>query len=445
MAEQFLDDAQVRAAVEQVRGEAMAERVRRDPERQAGPRPEAFEPEPEATHADRRAPVIEEDLRWIGRASFGLREEYRTPIFEVGLEGRTRRPAQQTDTLLASLADHPDLAAAQVQIRHGRGGELADPQTGRVRGLDDRPVAEDQRVMPGGAGFFVDGRQEPLDLLDLEDPWQPPRQPGRRQRAPRIAGGQAGPGAPSIEGTERREPLGDRRPGMPEGQVREVRPQFEAPRRMPVSAPVIEPGEISADGEAAPAMEGVGEVCPECGAEHGGTLIARRGRFGPFVGCDRYPECKYIKKTGPPPPDPLAFEVACPKCKSGHLTARRARRTGSVFWGCSRYPKCDFTTSREPLGAVHDADGGAVAREGETGVICLACGATIEVPEAGIVPGAKLPGGPANPQALVRPGRGGRSAGGRPAGGRARTGGAAGGRARTTRRTVRRTEPTPGA
>ena len=61
---------------------------------------------------------------------------------------------------------------------------------------------------------------------------------------------------------------------------------------------------------------------------------------------------------------------------------RRARRTGSLFWGCSRYPKCDFTTSHEPLGAVHDADGGPVARNGD-GAMCLACGATIELPPEG--------------------------------------------------------------
>ncbi|HTC85321.1 MAG TPA: type I DNA topoisomerase [Candidatus Acidoferrum sp.] len=202
---------------------------------------------------------------------------------------------------------------------------------------------------------------------------------------------------------------------------------------------------VNADGDAAPAMDGVGEVCPECGAEHGGTLIARRGRFGPFVGCDRYPDCKYIRKTGPPPPDPLPFEVACPKCHLGHLTARRARRTGSVFWGCSRYPKCDFTSSREPLGPIHDVDGGPVARDGETGAICLACGASIEIPTDGAAPGTKLPGGPPNPAALARPSRGGRTGGARASAGRARSGGTAGGRARTTRRTVRRTEPTPGA
>ncbi len=157
------------------------------------------------------------------------------------------------------------------------------------------------------------------------------------------------------------------------------------------------------------AIEGVGEACPECGE---GTLVVKRGRFGPFAGCSRYPDCKYIRKTGPPPPEQLPFEVVCPKCNEGHLTARRARRTGSVFYGCSRYPKCDFTSSREPTGAVHDADDGPVAREGESGGICLKCGAPVELP-APIVPGMKLSGGAPNPDAPkpARRGGAGRGAG----------------------------------
>jgi DNA topoisomerase-1 len=167
--------------------------------------------------------------------------------------------------------------------------------------------------------------------------------------------------------------------------------------------PGEEPAEI-------PPMEGDGETCPECGQ---GTLTAKRGRFGPFLGCSRYPDCGYIKKTGPPPPEQLPFEVECPKCGQGHLTTRRARRTGSLFWGCSRYPKCDFTTSKEPLGAVHDADAGPVARNGEKG-ICLRCGAEIELPET-VEVGAKLPGGPPNPGALAprRAARGGARGGAR--------------------------------
>ncbi|HSL77143.1 MAG TPA: type I DNA topoisomerase, partial [Candidatus Limnocylindrales bacterium] len=79
-------------------------------------------------------------------------------------------------------------------------------------------------------------------------------------------------------------------------------------------------------GEEPPPQEGTGEVCPKCGE---GTLVGRRGRFGPFVGCSRYPECDYIKREGPPPPEPLPFEVACPKNNDGHLVPRRARRTGN--------------------------------------------------------------------------------------------------------------------
>jgi DNA topoisomerase-1 len=161
----------------------------------------------------------------------------------------------------------------------------------------------------------------------------------------------------------------------------------------------------SADGTTSQ-MSGVGETCPSCGE---GTLGPKRGRFGAFVGCSRYPDCGYIHKTGPPPPDQLPFEVECPTCGQGHLVARRARRTGTVFWGCSRYPKCDFTTSREPVGLLHDIDSGPVARQAE-GALCLLCGASIELPAA-IVPGTKVAGGEPNPGALARPQRrGGRTA-----------------------------------
>jgi DNA topoisomerase I len=166
-------------------------------------------------------------------------------------------------------------------------------------------------------------------------------------------------------------------------------------------------------GEEAPKLEGDGETCPLCGE---GTLATKRGRFGAFVGCSRYPDCTYIKKDGPPPPDQLPFEVICPKNGDGRLVARRARRTGNVFWGCSAYPKCDFTTNDEPTGARHAGheDGkGSIARKGEEG-ICLTCGAAVPLPE-GSLGGLVLEGGPANPAALERPSRGGRR-GGRPAG-----------------------------
>ena len=169
-------------------------------------------------------------------------------------------------------------------------------------------------------------------------------------------------------------------------------------------------------GEEAPPQAGEGEVCPQCGE---GTLVGKRGRFGPFVGCSRYPDCTFIKKEGPPAPEPLPFEVVCPKNKDGHLVPRRARRTGNVFWGCSNYPKCDYTTNFEPVGALHDADEGAVARHGDSG-ICLTCGADVPLPQGVELVGARLAGGPPNPEALAKPARGG--------GRRPRNGGASGAR-----------------
>jgi DNA topoisomerase-1 len=156
-------------------------------------------------------------------------------------------------------------------------------------------------------------------------------------------------------------------------------------------------GEVADGGEAA-----VPETCPKCGAADGGVLVQRRGRFGPFMGCSRYPECDYIKKDGPPPPDPLAFEAMCPTCRTGHLVTRRARRTGSLFWGCSRYPTCRFTTSHEPVGAVHDADDGPVGRAGDA-ALCLLCGAPVEIAGVDELVGKRLPGGEPNPEALARP------------------------------------------
>jgi DNA topoisomerase-1 len=143
--------------------------------------------------------------------------------------------------------------------------------------------------------------------------------------------------------------------------------------------------------------EGVGETCPECKE---GTLVAKRGRFGVFAGCSRYPDCTYIHRTGPPPPPPLPFEVTCPTCGEGHLVARRARRTGNVFFGCSKYPKCSYTTNFEPVGANHDADGGPVARKTDGAALCLKCGAPVELPDP-VVVGASLTGGAPDPEAIA--------------------------------------------
>jgi ssDNA-binding Zn-finger/Zn-ribbon topoisomerase 1 len=184
-------------------------------------------------------------------------------------------------------------------------------------------------------------------------------------------------------------------------------------------------------GDEAPPQAGEGETCPQCGQ---GVLVGKRGRFGPFVGCDRYPDCDYIRREGPEPPAQLPFEVVCPKNADGKLVARRARRTGNVFWGCSNYPKCDYTTNHEPIGALHETDDGPVAKKGDA-FLCLKCGAAIEVPSTGSPVGLRLPGGPPDPAALAPA----RRPGGRPGGGRSGGKSGAGGGARGARRGARST------
>ena len=76
--------------------------------------------------------------------------------------------------------------------------------------------------------------------------------------------------------------------------------------------------------------EQTGEMCPECGS----PLVIRTGRYGEFVACSNYPECKYIKKE-----EVQVAEVCnCPKC-SGMIVEKKSRK-GKVFYGCNNYPKC---------------------------------------------------------------------------------------------------------
>jgi DNA topoisomerase I len=98
-------------------------------------------------------------------------------------------------------------------------------------------------------------------------------------------------------------------------------------------------------------MPGVGEPCPQCGQGH---LVARRGRFGPFVGCDRYPECRYIKKDAAPAAERFG---TCPKCGQGTVVTKRGRRGRRPFWGCDRYPDCDYATWTRPGRESAPADG----------------------------------------------------------------------------------------
>ncbi len=80
--------------------------------------------------------------------------------------------------------------------------------------------------------------------------------------------------------------------------------------------------------------EKTGDACPECGSD----LVYRVGRFGKFISCSTYPECKYTQKiqTDKEPPEPTG--KMCPECGSELL--KRKSRYGNYFLGCSNFPKC---------------------------------------------------------------------------------------------------------
>jgi DNA topoisomerase-1 len=83
--------------------------------------------------------------------------------------------------------------------------------------------------------------------------------------------------------------------------------------------------------------EPIGRKCPECGRE----LVIRYGRYGKFISCSGFPECRYtepwLEKIG----------VTCPQ-DSGDLVQRKTRK-GRTFFGCENYPECDFTSWKRPI------------------------------------------------------------------------------------------------
>jgi DNA topoisomerase I len=79
------------------------------------------------------------------------------------------------------------------------------------------------------------------------------------------------------------------------------------------------------------------EKCPDCGSR----LAIKHGRYGQFTACSNYPQCKFVKRQ--------TLGIACPeKGCSGEIVVRRTKR-GKTFYGCSRYPECKFTAWDKPV------------------------------------------------------------------------------------------------
>lgn len=83
-----------------------------------------------------------------------------------------------------------------------------------------------------------------------------------------------------------------------------------------------------------------GRSCPDCS----GPLHIKTSRYGRFIGCGNYPDCKYIE----PLEKPADTGVDCPKCHNAKILKRKSRK-GKIFFSCGNYPKCDYALWNEPI------------------------------------------------------------------------------------------------
>ncbi len=109
-------------------------------------------------------------------------------------------------------------------------------------------------------------------------------------------------------------------------------------------------------------LEKVGRNCPKCGSE----LIIRWGRYGKFISCSNFPECRHAE------PHLEKIGMTCPACEEGEVVRRKTRK-GRTFYGCSNYPDCDFTSWKQPVPEPCPNCKGTLVIANKRQVTCLNC------------------------------------------------------------------------
>ena len=131
-------------------------------------------------------------------------------------------------------------------------------------------------------------------------------------------------------------------------------------------------------------VEELGEPCPTCGK----PLLIRYGRYGKFIGCSDFPNCRYTA------PFLVKVGVKCPQCGTGDIVEKKTKR-GRVFYGCSNYKNddpasCDFTTWNRPIPQPCPNCGGLLTMKGRDAAKCIKCEneySLADLPEAQLVTG----------------------------------------------------------
>jgi DNA topoisomerase-1 len=107
--------------------------------------------------------------------------------------------------------------------------------------------------------------------------------------------------------------------------------------------------------------EEVGRDCPTCGS----PLIVRWGRFGKFIGCSKFPNCRYTE------PWLERLGINCP-VDGGEIVERHTKK-GKIFYGCANFPDCDWTSWKRPLADPCPNCGGLLIVQGKDTAQCVNC------------------------------------------------------------------------
>ncbi len=84
--------------------------------------------------------------------------------------------------------------------------------------------------------------------------------------------------------------------------------------------------------------EPAGEDCEKCGS----PMVFKMGRYGKFMACSNFPDCRNTKAIIKP------IGVTCPSCKEGQVVERKSK-TKRIFFGCDRYPECEYVSWDKPI------------------------------------------------------------------------------------------------
>jgi DNA topoisomerase-1 len=113
-----------------------------------------------------------------------------------------------------------------------------------------------------------------------------------------------------------------------------------------------------------PPVEPSDEICEKCGRQ----MVIKLGRYGKFIACPGFPECRNAK------PLLLKLGIPCPECEADIVERRTKKRR--VFFGCSRYPECEWTSWARPLRQPCPECGSLLVEAGRDRAKCTKCGST---------------------------------------------------------------------